>query len=66
MVVDRKKVEDRMDRIRRYGKDLREFGNIWREEFRWDVDLDLVYDYPQSRLDDFDSYIAQIDGYLGA
>ena len=138
MVVDRKKVEDRIDRIRRYGKDLREFGNISREDFRanrerqyavlhamqnaieacieiashivsadklgapgdysslftlleqnsvlpsaaaeqmrqmarfrnrivhlyWDVDLDLVYDYLKSRLEDFDTYLTHIDRYL--
>lgn len=34
MVVDRDRVEDRIDRIRRYTRDLRDFGNISREAFR--------------------------------
>ena len=34
MVVDRDKVEDRIDQIRRYQRDLRDFGNISRDDFR--------------------------------
>ena len=34
MVVDRHRVEDRIDRIRRYTRDLRDFGTISRETFR--------------------------------
>ena len=34
MVADRRKVEDRIDRIRRFKRDLVEFGSISREEFR--------------------------------
>ena len=34
MVADRRKVEDRIDRIRRFKRDLAEFGSISREEFR--------------------------------
>ena len=139
MVADRRKVEDRMDRIRRFKRDLEEFGRISREAFRtnrerqyavlhalqsaiegcleiashivsadrlgaptdhahlftlleenrvipsgvaeamrkmarfrnrivhlyWDVDLNLVYDYPTGRLGDLDSYLATIEEYLG-
>lgn len=34
MVADRRKVEDRIDRIRRYKRDLEEFGRIPRAAFR--------------------------------
>ena len=34
MVADRRKVEDRMDRIRRFKRDLEDFGRISREAFR--------------------------------
>jgi uncharacterized protein YutE (UPF0331/DUF86 family) len=34
MVMDRDRVEDRIDRIRRYTRDLRDFGKISREVFR--------------------------------
>ncbi len=34
MVADRRKVEDRIDRIRRYKRDLEEFGHIPRDAFR--------------------------------
>ena len=34
MVADRRKVEDRIDRIRRFKRDLVEFGSISRDEFR--------------------------------
>ena len=34
MVADRRKVEDRIDRIRRFSTDLEEFGRIPREDFR--------------------------------
>ena len=34
MVVNRQRVEDRIDRIRRYRRDLQDFGNIAREDFR--------------------------------
>lgn len=34
MVADRRKVEDRIDRIRRYKRDLEEFGRIPRDAFR--------------------------------
>lgn len=34
MVADRVKVEDRIDRIRRFKKDLQQFGRISPEEFR--------------------------------
>jgi uncharacterized protein YutE (UPF0331/DUF86 family) len=34
MVADRRKVEDRIDRIRRFQRDLAEFGRITREDFR--------------------------------
>jgi uncharacterized protein YutE (UPF0331/DUF86 family) len=34
MVADRRKVEDRIDRIRRFKRDLEEFGRIPRESFR--------------------------------
>jgi uncharacterized protein YutE (UPF0331/DUF86 family) len=34
VVIDRHKVEDRIDRIRRYQRDLRDFGNISRGDFR--------------------------------
>lgn len=34
MVADRRKVQDRIDRIRRYKRDLEEFGRIPREAFR--------------------------------
>lgn len=34
MVADRRKVEDRIDRIRRFKADLEEFGRIPREAFR--------------------------------
>ena len=34
MVADRRKVEDRMDRIRRFRRDTEEFGRIPRESFR--------------------------------
>lgn len=140
MVADRRKVEDRIDRIRRYKRDLQQFGRIPREEFRanrerqyavlhamqnaiegcidiashvvsadrlgapkdyaglfslleenrvlssgaaeamrrmarfrnrivhlyWDVDLDLVYDYVTTRLEDFDGFLAEIEAYLSS
>ena len=34
VVADRRKVEDRIDRIRRYKRDLEEFGRIPRDAFR--------------------------------
>lgn len=34
VVVDRDKVADRIDRIRRYKRDLHDFGNISRADFR--------------------------------
>ena len=34
MVADRRKLEDRIDRIRRFKRDLEEFGRIPREAFR--------------------------------
>ena len=34
MVADRRKVEDRIDRIRRFKRDLVAFGSISRDEFR--------------------------------
>lgn len=34
MVADRRKLEDRIDRIRRFRRDLDEFGQISRETFR--------------------------------
>jgi len=34
MVADRRKIEDRIDRIRRFKGDLEEFGGISREAFR--------------------------------
>lgn len=139
MVADRRKLEDRIDRIRRFKRDLEEFGRIPIESFRsnrerqyavlhamqnaiegcieiashivsadrlgaprdhadlfslleqnrivtspvadamrqmarfrnrivhlyWDVDLDLVYEYLTTRLEDFDTYLTAIDAYLG-
>ena len=34
MVADRRKVQDRIDRIRRFRRDLKDFGQIPRESFR--------------------------------
>ena len=34
VVADRRKIEDRIDRIRRFKRDLEEFGHIPREAFR--------------------------------
>ena len=139
MVADRRKVEDRIERVRRFRADLREFGRVSRESFRanrerqyavlhamqnaiegcieiashivsadrlgapedyaslfsllegsrvipspvadamrqmakfrnrivhlyWDVDLDLVYEYLTTRLDDLDAYLEAIGAYLG-
>ena len=138
MVVDRSRIEDRMDRIRRYARDLRLFAAVSREDFRsnrerqyavlhamqnaieacieiashivsadrlgaprdyaslfstleengilpgaaadvmrgmarfrnrivhlyWDVDLDLVYEYLTTRLDDFETYLRCVEEYL--
>jgi hypothetical protein len=39
VVVDRDRIEDRIDRIRRYTRDLRDFSNISREAFRGHADI---------------------------